>query len=113
METTRKILKLLFFGTFFLLGSQMVAQTTNNGTYTNSTGESSITINGSSWSGLVVIESDFGSQYNETLRSNGIVHGDDLYDDSGYVKIGYISSYPSKSIITTLGGSRITLYKKE
>lgn len=83
----------------------------NNGIYTS--GDNRITINGSSWSSIVVIVSDFGSQYNETLRDNGIVNGDNLYDDSGYVKIGSISSYPSKSITTTLGGNRITLLRKD
>jgi antitoxin component YwqK of YwqJK toxin-antitoxin module len=88
-----------------------VKTVSNNGTYTS--GENRITINGSSWSSVVVIISDFGSQYNENQSDNGIVKGDDLYDDSGYVKIGSISSSSSKSITTTLGGNRITFFKKE
>ena len=90
---------------------EKINTTSNNGTYTTSTEETSITINGSIWNGLIVIKSEFGSQYNETFRDNGIVKGNDLYDELGLNKIGYISS-TQKSITTTIGGSTITLYKR-
>tara|TARA_B100000886_G_scaffold149713_2_gene101805 strand:+ start:1658 stop:4036 length:2379 start_codon:yes stop_codon:yes gene_type:complete len=89
---------------------EKINTTSNNGTYTTSTEESSITINGSIWNGLIVIENEFGSQYNETFRDNGIVKGNDLYDELGLNKIGYISS--TQSITTTIGGNTITLYKR-
>ena len=80
-----------------------------NGTYTN--GGSSITISGNSWRGKVVIETGFGAAYDEqnAQYSYGVVKGEDLYDESGYLKIGYISG---NSISTTIGGQRITLRKK-
>ena len=81
-----------------------------NGTYTNSSGESSIIVSEASWSGKIVIETGFGSAYDQqnAQYSNGIIKDDDLYDESGYMKIGYINN---NSLTTTLGGQSITLYK--
>jgi len=81
-----------------------------NGTYTNSSGECRIIVSGARWSGKIVIETGFGSAYDQqnAQYSNGIIKDDDLYDESGYVKIGYISN---NSLTTILGGKSITLYK--
>jgi hypothetical protein len=57
-----------------------------------------LTINGGSWSAI----SQFANESPEI--QNGIVRGNDLYDDSGSIKIGYVSGssasingYPSMS----------------
>jgi hypothetical protein len=41
-------------------------------------------------------------------KDSGIVKGTDVYDSSGYVKIGYISG---NTLVTSAGGNRITLRK--
>ena len=62
-----------------------------------------ITVTGSRWSGVSKI-----CQYCDTEYDSGIVKGTDIYDSSGYVKIGYISG---KTLVTSYGGNRITLRK--
>ncbi len=67
----------------------------NNGKYVydSSDGTLTVTISGSSWRGKTVIKTGFGSAYDnqQAQYSRGIVNGNDLYDESGYFKVGYVS----------------------
>ena len=77
-----------------------------NGTYTYSESNGvklSIRVSGAVWSGSTKICS-----YCETEYDRGIVRGNDLYDQSGYAKIGYISG---NSLYTKAGSSSVTLTK--
>lgn len=76
-----------------------------DGTYSYSSGqvESSITIIGDSWTGSSKL-----CEYCDVEYDSGIVNGSDLYDSSGYVKIGNISG---NSISTSIGSFRVTLRK--
>ena len=80
-----------FLLTILLISSFITAQ----GTYSteNRDGSISVTISGSSWRSKIVIKSGFGEAYdNQNAQySRGIVNGNDLYDESGYVKIGSVS----------------------
>jgi hypothetical protein len=86
---------------------------TINGTYTYSDNsvELEITVSGDRWYGKTMIVTGFGSDYDSqnAQRDNGIVNGNDLYESSGMVKIGYVSG---KSLTTSIGGQRVTLRKK-
>ena len=86
---------------------------TINGTYTYSDNsvEFEITISGDSWYGKTMIVTGLGSDYDSqnAQRDNGIVNGNDLYESSGMVKIGYVSA---KSLTTSIGGQRVNLRKK-
>ncbi|MCF8396768.1 MAG: hypothetical protein K9G58_01285 [Bacteroidales bacterium] len=86
---------------------------TINGTYTYSDNsvELEITISEDSWYGKTMIVTGFGSEYDSqnAQYDNGTVNGNDLYDNSGMVKIGYVSG---KSLTTSIGGQRVTLRKK-
>ena len=68
---------------------------TNNGTYSKETrdGKMTVTISGNSWRGKTVIKTGFGDAYdNQNAQyDRGLVKGNDLYDESGYVKIGSVS----------------------
>lgn len=63
-----------------------------NGTYTStvsgggSGGQFSVSIYGESWSSVLKINS-----YDDGSYESGSVRGKDLYDESGYVKVGYVS----------------------
>jgi hypothetical protein len=72
-------------------------------TYSESSFTFKITVIGSRWSGVSKI-----CQYCDTEYDSGIVKGTDVYDSSGYVKIGYISG---NTLVTSAGGNRITLRK--
>ena len=69
--------------------------TSINGTYSKDTkdGSMTVTISGSSWRGKTVIKTGFGDAYdNQNAQyARGIVKGNALYDESGYVKVGSIS----------------------
>lgn len=64
--------------------------------------EAVITISGSSWSGRTTL-------YGRTEYDRGIVRGNDLYEESGYSKIGYVGK---ERVVTSLGGKRLTMKKK-
>lgn len=85
---------------------------TINGTYTDKQYpvEFEISIRGDRWYGKTVIISGMGSDYDNQNAEydNGIVSGNDLYDSSGMVKIGYVSG---NRVITSYGGQRVTLRK--
>ena len=52
----------------------------------------------------------FGSDYdNQNAQyDNGIVKGNDLYESSGMVKVGYVNG---NSLTTSIGGQSVTLSK--
>ncbi|NUN08233.1 MAG: hypothetical protein HUU54_03565 [Ignavibacteriaceae bacterium] len=62
----------------------------------------SINIYGDSWSGTVNLSGDIEF-------SNGTMKGKDLYEESGFVRVGYVSG---KSLYTSLGGRTLTLKKE-
>lgn len=80
-------------------------------TYSDNSVELEITIRGDSWYGKTMIVTGFGSDYDSqnAQYDNGSVNGNDLYESSGMVEIGYISG---KSLTTSIGGQRVTLRKK-
>jgi hypothetical protein len=80
-------------------------------TYSDNSVELEITISGDSWYGKTMIVTGFGSDYDSqnAQYDNGTVNGNDLYESSGMVEIGYISG---KSLTTSIGGQRVTLRKK-
>ena len=69
--------------------------TSKNGTYSKETrdGKLSITISGNSWRGKTIIKTGFGDAYDNqnATYDRGLVRGSDLYDESGYVKVGSVS----------------------
>ncbi|MCF8307413.1 MAG: hypothetical protein K9I68_00235 [Bacteroidales bacterium] len=71
-------------------------------TYSGNTAELVITINGDSWQGKTTIAGN-------TEYQKGIVKGEDLYNETGSVKIGYVNG---ESLTTSIGGQRVTLHKK-
>lgn len=93
--------------------SEKSNNSTIDGTYTYSDNsvELEITISGDSWYKKTMIVTGFGSDYDgqNAQYNNGTVNGNDLYESSGMVKIGYISG---KSLTTSIGGQRVTLRKK-
>lgn len=78
--------------------------------YKDNSAELVITINGSSWSGKTMMITGFGSDYdNQNAQyDNGIVKGNDLYESSGMVKVGYVNG---NSLTTSVGGQSVTLQK--
>lgn len=65
---------------------------------------------GNMWTGQFTFVSGFGAEYdagNAEFQS-GVVKGNDLYDESGYVKIGYVQG---RTLTTTVGGQYLTLEK--
>jgi len=52
----------------------------------------------------------FGTSYDEQYAQydSGVVKDNDLYDSSGYVRVGYISG---NKLVSSVGGRRVTLYK--
>ena len=80
-------------------------------TYSDNSFETEITVSGDRWYGKTMIVTGFGADYDRqnSQRDNGIVNGNDLYESSGMVKIGYVSG---KSLTTSIGGQRVNLRKK-
>ena len=85
---------------------------TTDGTYSynDNSAELVITISGNSWSGKTMMVTGFGSDYdNQNAQyDNGIVKGNDLYESSGMVKVGYVNG---NSLTTSIGGQSVTLSK--
>jgi hypothetical protein len=79
-------------------------------TYEDNSTKLSIRVSGSSWSGKTLIVSGFGEEYdNQNAQyDNGIIKGKELFENSGMVKIGYISG---NSLTTSIGGQTVTLRK--
>ena len=61
--------------------------------------------------GKTKIISGFGDEYdNQSVEyENGVVNGSELYDESGYVKIGFVSG---NRLNTTIGGQSVTLTRR-
>jgi hypothetical protein len=92
--------------------NELNQETTTNGIYSykdNST-ELQITVSGNRWMGKTVIVSGFGAEYdNQNAQyDNGIVNGNDLYESSGNIKIGYIDG---NSLVATIFDRQVTLRK--
>ena len=88
------------------------SEISNSGVYTykdNST-ELQITVSGNRWMGKTVIVSGFGAEYdNQNAQyDNGIINGNDLYESSGNIKIGYIDG---NSLLATVFDRQVTLRK--
>lgn len=85
---------------------------TIDGTYSakDRSGEIIITITGNSWTGKTIMRSGVGSDYdNENAQyDNGIIKGNDLYESSGMVKVGYVNG---NSLTTSAGSNVVTLHK--
>ena len=78
--------------------------------YSGSDVKSTVTVSSSSWSGTLVIVTGFGESYDNSNASysRGIVKGNDLYDESGYIKLG---SANGSSLTMPIGSSTVTHYK--
>lgn len=65
---------------------------------------------GDAWTGKTTIITGFGSDYDSqnTQYENGIVKGNDLFESSGMVRIGYVSG---KDLVTSVAGQQVTLRK--
>lgn len=87
-------------------------QETIDGIYSfkDNSAELKITISGSSWSGKTMMITGFGSDYdNQNAQyDNGVIKGNDLYESSGMVKVGYVNG---NSLTTSVGGQSVTLRK--
>ena len=83
-----------------------------NGTYSynDNSAELDVTVNGNMWSFKSTIKSGFGDEYdnNNSQYDSGIIKGNDLYEKSGMVKIGYVSG---NSLTTSFSGRQVTLNK--
>ena len=116
------VLSILMF-TFFAFGcggsggsgsSSKSSYTTTsiNGTYkySDSGGSSTVTVSGNTWSAKSVINSGFGSSYDngQAQYSNGVVKNGKLYDSSGYVQVG---SVDGSSLEIAIGSGMATHYK--
>jgi len=79
-------------------------------TYEDNSAKLRIRVSGSSWSGKTLIVSGFGEEYdNQNAQyDNGIIKGKELFENSGMVKVGYISG---NSLTTSIGGQSVTLRK--
>jgi hypothetical protein len=78
--------------------------------YSDSGGSSVVTVSGNRWSGKTVINSGFGSSYDngQAQYSNGVVKNGKLYDSSGYVQLGTVDDY---SLEIAIGSNMATHYK--
>lgn len=79
-------------------------------TYRDHTADLSIVIYGTTWYGKTIIKTGNGEEFDaqNAETDNGIINGNDLYDSSGSVKVGYVSG---NSLTTSIGGSSVTLSK--
>jgi hypothetical protein len=86
---------------------------TVNGTYTyeGSDAKCKILVVGEQWTGSFTFVSGLGAEYDASQAEfqTGLVRGNEIFDESGYVKIGYIEG---KNLTTTVGGQYITLRKR-
>lgn len=79
--------------------------------YSDNSAQLTITISGNTWSGKTMMITGMGSEYdNQNAQyDNGVVKGNDLYENSGMVKIGYVSG---QSLHTSVAEQSVTLRKK-
>jgi hypothetical protein len=78
--------------------------------YEDNSAKLSIIVSGSSWTGKTIIVTGFGSEYDNlnTQYDTGIMKGNDLFESSGMVKVGYIKG---NSLITSMVGKSVILRK--
>ena len=92
--------------------SESNTEISNSGIYTykDNSAELQITVSGNRWMGKTVIISGFGAEYdNQNAQyDNGIVNGNDLYESSGNIKIGYIDG---NSLVANIFERQVTLRK--
>ena len=79
--------------------------------YVDNSVEIQIIISEDVWNGKTKIISGLGDEYdNSNIEyESGIVKGNDLYESSGFVKIGVVEN---KLLKTSIGGNSITLTRK-
>jgi len=86
---------------------------TINGTYIydGSDAKCKISVFGDQWVGSFTIVSGFGDEYDASQAEfqTGVVRSNEIFDESGFVKIGYIDG---KILTTTVGGQYISLKRK-
>jgi hypothetical protein len=97
--------------TFSSNGNKSKSGGTINGTYyyNSSSLKCKISVYGGQWFSTTTIVSGFGDAYDESKaeRHSGIIKGNDIYDESGYVKIGNIEGNS-----LSLSGERYLTLKK-
>jgi hypothetical protein len=78
--------------------------------YDDNSGKIEINIIGNTWYGNTTMKSGFGADYDSqnAIYQNGTLQGNDLYDETGFVKIGYVNG---STLITSIGGNNVTLQK--
>ena len=69
----------------------------------------SIRISGESWIGQTTIISGMGDEYDKPEYQSGVVKGQELYESSGMVQIGYVNG---RNLTTSIGDNRVTLSKQ-
>lgn len=94
------------------ISNSQTEQVNLNGTYSykDDSVNLNLTISGNVWSSKATIISGFGKEYDNdnSQYDSGVINGNDLYEKSGMVKIGYVSN---KSVITSFSGSQVKLDK--
>lgn len=83
--------------------SSMYTPQSINGTYNVNSGQfrGTITVYGDSWSGSIKL-----CDHCETTYDSGSIQNGRLYDNTGYIDIGYVSG---NIVTTTFGGQRVIL----
>ena len=79
-------------------------------TFTDNSAKLIITINGNTWIGKTIMVTGVGSDYDgqNAQFERGLVQENELYDESGNMKIGYIEG---TALITSIGGQEVILKK--
>ena len=93
--------------------SQTLSNSTNpqgRYTYRDNSVELEIVISGNTWTGKSMIVSGFGSENDRqnAQYESGILRGNELYESSGTMQIGYING---NSLTTSVFGQKVTLSK--
>lgn len=92
--------------------NESVKETVNgNYFYEGSDARCKILVMGDLWTGSFTFVSGFGVEYDASQAEfqTGVVRGNEIFDESGLVKIGYIDG---NNLTTTVGGQYITLKRK-
>ena len=90
--------------------SNVENQSNIDGTYSyrDESAALTITINGDSWMGKTTIISGMGDEYDKPEYQSGVIKGNELYEETGMVKIGYVNG---RNLTTSIGGNNVTLSK--
>lgn len=84
--------------------------------YKNRDGKTELVVSSSSWYATTTIKSGFGDDYDasQAMTSTGVVNGEELYDPSGYVKVGRLWRNANKRWAADLdaGGGTMVLFKE-